>query len=402
MHPRACTRFPAKADEELTIDSDHLLRILRKMISINSVLPREADLASFVAEELQSFGVEPEWHEIAPGRPNVYTSVDFGGSHGFLVFSGHSDTVPPASDWESDPFAPLERDGRLYGLGAINMKAGLACMTVAFLTLLREESLHRRLGRVGLAITVDQEGQSLGAEALLDTEYGTCDAMLHAEHFYGDSFADYLPNAATGKILYRLQVRGRAAHALRPHEGGINAIVDASKIVNSLEKLTVRHDPELGTGTVCVLRIEGGYKEYSLVVPERCEIIVNRLTVPGETAEIAVQDMENLVSALDLGSEVSIETPPPRYEPYRLDMSLPFVEVFQDVYRRVVGTHPHFGPHRGIVDANVFVAEGNIPTIVFGPKGANHHQSGEYVELRTLEPTARVYAETALEFFCTV
>ena len=342
------------------------------MISINSVLPHEADLASFLSEQLRSFGVEPEWHEVAPGRPNVYASVDFGGSSPFLVFSGHSDTVPPARDWKSDPFTARERDGKLYGLGAINMKAGLACMTEAFVALLRAESLHHRLGRVGLAITVDQEGLSIGAKALLDTEYATCDAMLHAEHFFGDSPLDYLPNAVTGKVLYRLRVRGRAAHACRPHEGGINAIVDAAKVVNSIDTLPLRPDPVLGKGTACVLRIEGGSQQYSMVVPDRCELLVTRLTVPGETKDVAVHDLEDLVDSLRLASTVEIETPPPSYDPYRLDMELPFVRTFQDVYRRVIGTYPHFGPHRGIVDANVFAAEAGIPTIVFGPKGANH------------------------------
>lgn len=60
--------------------------------------------------------------------------------------------------------------------------------------------------------------------------------------------------------------------------------------------------------------------------------------------------------------------------------------------------HPHFAGHRGIVDANVFSGEGGIPTVVFGPKGANHHAAGEYVELATLEPVARIYAETARRF----
>jgi acetylornithine deacetylase/succinyl-diaminopimelate desuccinylase-like protein len=384
---------------DLTIDSGYLRRILKEMIGIRSVLPYEADLASFVSEQLRAFGVEPEWHEVAPGRPNVYASAELGGSGEFLVFSGHSDTVPPARAWESDPFVPVERDGRLYGLGAINMKAGLACMLAAFQALLRAESLHRRLGRVGLAITVDQEGQSIGARALLDTEYRTCDAMFHAEHFYGDSPRDYLPNVVTGKVLYRLSVRGRAAHACRPHEGGINAISDAARIVDSIDQLCHRHDKEIGTGTVCVLRIEGGPRQYSMVVPDRCELLVTRLTVPGETKEVALQDLEALVESLQLASEVEMETPPPSYDPYRLDMELPFVRAFQEIYTRVVGVAPHFGPHRGIVDANVFAAEGNIPTIVFGPKGANHHRPGEYVVLETLEPTAHIYAEAAVAFF---
>lgn len=74
------------------------------------------------------------------------------------------------------------------------------------------------------------------------------------------------------------------------------------------------------------------------------------------------------------------------------------MEPFREAYESVVGVHPHFAGHRGIVDANVFSGEGGIPTVVFGPKGANHHAAGEYVELATLEPVARVYAETARRF----
>jgi len=68
------------------------------------------------------------------------------------------------------------------------------------------------------------------------------------------------------------------------------------------------------------------------------------------------------------------------------------------VYRAIIGKEPCFAGHRGIVDANVFVARGGIPTIVFGPKGANHHKAGEYVEIASLEPVARIYVETALSF----
>lgn len=178
----------------------------------------------------------------------------------------------------------------------------------------------------------------------------------------------------------------------------MNAVADASRIVAVLDRLRLKEHPLFGAGTVCTLKIEGGYKEYSMVVPEHCEVVITRLTVPGETRETCVQDMRELIDSLRLESEVKIETPPPCYDPYFLDRSTPILAPFQKVYREVVGLDPHFAGHRGIVDANVFVAEGNIPTIVFGPKGANHHCAGEYVELATLEPVARVYAETARRF----
>jgi len=380
------------------IDKEYLIDILREMIGIDSVLPHEEKVAEFIANEIRSMGLEPEWHEIAPGRPNVYASADPGSGERFLVFSGHSDTVGAAAGWETDPFSAVERGGRLYGLGAINMKSGLACMLAAFKALVQSDNLGGKIGRLGIAVTVDQEGLSTGARALLETDYGKCDAMLHAEHFFGDGPQNYLPLAVTGKVLYKLTVRGRAAHAFRPHLGGINAVTDAAKIITSLERLKLREHALFGKGTVCVLKVEGGYKEYAIVVPELCEIVITRLTVPGETTTSAVADMRELIDSLALASQVNIETPPPCYDPYFLDEATPILPIFKNVYQRVTGLLPHFAPHRGIVDANVFTGEGGIPTIVFGPKGGNHHLAGEYVELASLEPVARVYAETAIQF----
>ncbi|PKK82718.1 MAG: hypothetical protein CVT49_12335 [candidate division Zixibacteria bacterium HGW-Zixibacteria-1] len=303
--------------------------------------------------------------------------------------------MPIISEVIGANIAPRES---LYGLGAINMKAGLACMMAAFKSLVKSGLLDGKAGRLGLAVTVDQEGLSLGAKAFLKTDYAKCGAMLHAEHFYGDSEKDYLPLAVTGKVLYKLIIKGKAAHAFRPHLGGINAIDDAAAIIGQLSKLKMREHPLFAKGTVCALKIDGGYKEYAIVVPERCEIIITRLTVPGETVEIAVRDMRELIDSLGLKSTVEIETPPPAYEPYVLDEQTSFSKIFKDVYSEVIGVAPHFAGHRGIVDANVFAGEGNIPTIVFGPKGANHHCAGEYVELRTLLPVAQIYAQTALRF----
>jgi len=380
----------------INIDKQYLIETLKQLISIDSILPNEAKISEFIADQLRTLSVEPEWHEVAPGRPNVYATAEVGTRDRFLVLSGHSDTVGVASGWETDPFVMTEQNGRLYGLGAVNMKGGLACSLAAFKALVEADIGGR--GRLGFAVTADQEGHSIGARALLATNYGQCDAMLHSEHFFGSSQEDYLPIAVTGKVLYKLIVKGRAAHAFRPHLGGINAVEDAGRIITALEHLPLREDKIFGKGTVCTLRIEGGYAEYSIVVPERCEIVITRLTVPGETRDVAVNDMKELIDSLGLSSQVDIETPPPYYEPYFLEENSEIVSYFKRAYKSVIGQEPYFLGHRGIVDANVFVAEGGIPTVVFGPRGANHHCPGEYVEESTLVPTAQVLAATAKKY----
>ncbi|PWB71887.1 hypothetical protein C3F09_07300 [candidate division GN15 bacterium] len=378
---------------EFRVDIDYIVKTLKALIRINSVLPHEQLLAGFIADELKKMGLRPQLHETAKDRPNVYANAEFGRGGPFVVLSGHSDTVGTAADWVSDPFQPVTQDGRLYGLGAINMKSGLACCLGVMKSLVEYGNSAGLNGRVGLAVTVDQEGLSIGAEAMLQTEYAKCDAMLHAEHFFGDSQKDYLPLAGTGKVLYKLTIRGKSAHAFRPSEGGINAIGDAASIITALDRLNLRPHELYGRGTYCVLNVSGGPAQYSMVVPELCEVTITRLTVPGETRDIAVKDMLDLIDSLNLKSKVTVETPPPSYDPYQLDTETPFVNIFRDAYQNVVGAAPHFAPHRGITDANVF-AKAGIPTIVFGPKGANHHKAGEYVELASLAPVAQVYVQT--------
>lgn len=381
------------------IDTAYMRGVLDAMIRIDSALPNERRLAEFIAGELRSMGLEPELADVSPGRPNVTARLDCGARDGFLVMSGHSDTVHAAAGWETDPLEPVERDGRLLGLGAINMKSGLAVMLAALRAMAGSSELQARLGSVGIAVTVDQEGLSTGAHALLGSEYARCDGMLHAEHFYGSSRSDYLPSAGMGKVLYRVRVLGEAGHAFRPEEGGVNAIDDAVRIVGALERLELGEDPELGRGTQCVLRIEGGEREYSIVIPERCELLVTRLIVPGESVSSAADELRVLVDSLGLVSTVEIDTPPPAYQPYALDRGSRVGAAFDAAYGRVLGVPPVYAGHRGVTDANVFAGEAGIPTVVFGPRGGLHHRPGEYVELDTLEPAARVYLETALSFF---
>ena len=137
---------------------DPTVDLLRRMVRVNSVLPHEEPLARLVAEEIRGLGLEPVWQEVAPERPNVYVSAQLGPKPSLVTFTGHLDTVGPALGWESDPFEPAIRDGKLYGLGALDMKAGLACAFMAFKRVLQARELHPELGRIGFAATVDEEG----------------------------------------------------------------------------------------------------------------------------------------------------------------------------------------------------------------------------------------------------
>ena len=350
-----------------------------------------------MADEIRKLGIEPKWEVVAEDRPNVYAMADLGPSNDMLLLTGHTDTVDIADNWQTDPFDPVIKDGKLYGLGSYDMKSGVVCALAAFKALVEDKSLHGKLGLIAFAATCDEEGLGLGAKALLKTEYGEASGVLLTEPFGGDGQSS-IPLGLTGKVLYKLTLTGKMAHGFHP-ERGINAIEDAGKLIAALPKLNLRPHPVYGKGNYSTLKIEGGYKEYAIVVPERCEIIITRLTVPGENRQTALEDMHALVESLDLSCDVQIETPPPFYDPYLIETDSHFANSFTQAYRQQWVREPQWTFKQGITDGNIYVAEGNMPTITLGPAGNGAHECNEYCDISTLVPVAQVLHDCCVNYF---
>jgi succinyl-diaminopimelate desuccinylase len=331
---------------------------------------------------------------VATGRPNVYARLPGSVPGRRLHFNGHTDTVEVCQGWETDPFTPVIQNGRLYGLGACDMKAGIACI----LTMLRAfvESRVPFRGELSFSGVIDEEAYSLGAKAMLQTDLAGCDAIVLAEPYPGDK-GKPIPLGITGKVLYELNVKGRAAHGFHP-QLGVNAVEEAAHIVDALDRLPLRRHPQFGTGNTCTLKIEGGYQRYAVVVPDRCRVEINRLLVPGETTSTALEDMRDLVRSLDLQADVDVGLKPPTYEPFVMTQDEPILVVLDGVYREVMGVDPAYEYTLGITDANVFAGEGGIPCLHLGPARGGAHQPNEYVPLKWLEPIARMYTLIAARF----
>lgn len=376
------------------LDDSYALRRLEEMIAINSVVGQEGELAEYLRGELEALGLRCEVEEVEPGRPNVYARLEGEGPGKRLNFNGHTDTIPVVEGWETDPFAPVVKDGRLYGLGACDMKGGIACildMMRAFV-----ESGYPFNGELSFSGVIDEEAYGEGAKAMLKTDYGKVDAIVLAEPYPGDETKP-IPLGITGKILYDIHVKGRAAHGFRP-QLGINAIEEAGKILASLDKLEFKEHPDFGRGNYSTLKIEGGYEIYSVVVPARCRFEVNRLLVPGETVETAIEDMERLIGTLELESDVEVRTKPPRYEAYVMEKDEDIIRIFDSVYKEVMDVEPHYEYAYGITDANIFAGEGKIPCLHLGPQRGGAHQKNEYVLLDWLPPVSKMYALIAARF----
>ncbi len=389
-------------DAEKRIDDAYTLRKLEEMVRINSVVQSEGELAEYLKSEFEALGLKTETQEAQPGRPNIYARLKGSKPGKRLNFNGHTDTVPVVEGWDTDPFTPVRRGDHLIGLGSCDMKAGLAsimAMIKAF-----QDSDHKLVGELSVSAVIDEEAFGEGAKAMLKTDFAKVDAIVLAEPYPCDD-SKPMPLGITGKILYDINVHGKAAHGFRPHLG-VNAVEDAVKIVANLDKLSFLDHPDFHKGNYCTLKFEGGYQIYSVVVPATARFEVNRLLVPGETASTAIADMERLVKSLGLKSTVEVKTKPPQYEAYVMSKDDPIIKAFDPVYREVMGKSPVYQYAYGITDANTFAGVGKIPCLHLGPgrgfsdpiKGGGTHEKNEYVDVTWLPKVSKMYVKVADAF----
>ncbi len=377
------------------LDDRYTRRLLSDMIRIPSVVGSEQTLAEFILKELQEMGIESRLDEVEPGRSNVYARLSGSRPGKRLHFTGHMDTVPVCEGWIMDPFAATVQGDKMIGLGSCDMKAGLACA----MNMLRAIKLSGIdfAGELLFSAVVDEEAYSKGTLKLAGTDFGQCDAVVIAEPFPADE-QHPTPIGITGKVLYDITVKGKAAHGFLPHEG-INAVEEAARILTALDRLNLRTHPEYGKGNYSTLKIEGGYQIYTVVVPDVCRVEINRLLVPGETSQSALQDMRDLVASLNLSADVDVTLKAPVYESYVLNNDEPILQVLNEIYPLVMGGKiPHYGFSHVITDANVFAGKLHIPTIHLGPPMGNIHQRDEYVLLSWLAPVSKMYALIAERF----
>jgi acetylornithine deacetylase/succinyl-diaminopimelate desuccinylase-like protein len=384
--------------EEITrrLDPAYAERLTEEMIGIPSVTGDEELLTLYVKEKLESYGFDAELHYVEPNRPNLYATLKGARKGKRLNYNAHSDTVPAGEGWATDAFKANVKDGKIYGRGACDMKSGIACSLDAFRAI--ADSGHQFSGELSLSLVVDQEATDVGAWAMMkDPRWRSLDAIVLTYSYCGDETKP-IPLGLTGKVLYDINVKGKAAHGFRPHLG-VNAVEDAAKIVANLDGLQLMPHKEFNKGTYCTLKFEGGYQIYSVVVPASARFEVNRLLVPGETIQYALDDMRRLVDSLHIKSDVTIGVKPPKYEPYTCAMGEPIMKTLDSVYREVMGKAPLYEYAYGITNANIFQGEQGIPCVHIGPQRGEAHGVNEFVKLEWLPPMSKMYALIAARYF---
>lgn len=380
------SRIPTPADP---VD---LTRKLVRTPSVNPSLEKggtgERAVAELAAAWLADWGFETVITEVAAGRCNV-VSRRGDGSGPSLLLNGHLDTVGVSG--MTEPFSGAVRDGRLYGRGAADMKSGVACI----LTAAAELASERIPGQLIVALTADEEHASIGMEALVGSGV-VADAAVVCE----PTSLSVMP-AHKGFLWIDARVRGRAAHGSRP-DAGVDAIAHMGHLLVAFEEEAgrLRRDTGhelLGPASLHAGTIRGG--SAPSVYPDRCHLVVERRTLPGETAAAVMEEVERVVAAArrrcpELDASVSPGL-------FRAGTEVPASSPLVPGLREACNRAGIPGDVRGMtawVDA-CFLNESGTPAVCFGPGSiAQAHTADEWVSVSEVRMCARVLADFARRF----
>jgi acetylornithine deacetylase len=374
---------------------DSSLRLLRDLVAINSVnptlvpgAPGEREIADAIAIEMRRIGLDVSVEEIAPGRPNVVGVLEGRQAGPALMFCGHTDTVGVAG--MVHPFTPVERDGRLYGRGAQDMKGGVAAMIDAA-RVLAEEGFNR--GRLVIAAVVDEEHSSIGAEAVVKN--WRADAAIVTEP---TDLA--IAVGHKGFAWVEVDVEGRAAHGSRPAEGQ-DAILRLGRVLTRLEALDRRLQdrpphPLVGTSSLHASFIEGG-REWSSY-PDRATVRVERRTLPSEPESCGLEEMRGILR--ELAAEDATFRASARHvfsrPAYEVPSDHPLPSTLASAVARIGGAARVAGASFW-TDAAI-LGHAGIPSVLYGPGGAGLHSVEEYVNVADVVTCRDVLAELARQF----
>jgi acetylornithine deacetylase len=397
--------------------TDELLSLTQSLIEFPSLLGDEGPAQDFMEGLFRGMGLQIDRFEVdddelcklsgySPAVGHWYNHDNVVATHAprnqsgrSLILNGHIDVVPVGAEalWSNPPFEATVVEGRLYGRGSGDMKAGIAAYVSAFRTLTRLGL--QPAAPVFLQSVVEEECTGNGALACLHRGYGA-DAAIIPEPFH-----ETIMSAQVGVMWLQIEVVGKPAHVLNDAQG-VNAIEAAFLLWHGLKTLAnewnrpenvhpafahVENPIKFNLG-----KIRGG--EWASSVATRCVMEIRCGFYPGMVAATARDEIEKHLKVAVAGDprladvEWRIEYTGFQSEGCVIDTDTPLVTALAESHLAVAGKRPDFFASAATTDVRTFELYGSIPATCYGPEARNIHGIDESVSIKSMNRVSAVLA----------
>lgn len=364
-------------------------KFLHELVGFKTVNGDEKPLAEHIGKTLSTYGFQTEIQPIAENRANVVAV--YGHSENRLIFTGHLDVVPPGGSWSSgDPFTLTEKDGRLYGRGACDMKGGIAAMMASAVRAV--ETGETKNCELRLVFVADEEVDGLGSLYYVNHEQPTDKTIA----IIGEPTMLEACIAHRGVTRFSVKIYGRQCHSGVPQEG-INAIYPMARFLLEIQQLDKERQswdcgilpPPNITATI----VHSGVKENA--VPGESEVILDCRTVPGETVQTLKDSILSILHSLFDGTEVTYAVNDfINVTPSRTEEDGRVCTILTNAYKEVFGQKETVTYFKGCCDMSYFCAKGYSQTLLCGPGSMDQaHTVDEYIEIEQLHKAVDLYSE---------
>ena len=394
------------------IDEKSIIELTQQLVQIRSVYEpgksSEQAVADFIAELLRNKGLKPLVETVVPGRPNIicdWSGEKFNASqHKTLMFEGHTDVVTEgdASTWTYPPFEARVVDGKLYGRGSADMKAGVAAAICA-LDAVRKVAPDLT-GRIRLGIVCDEEGMMTGIKHFIERG--------HANEVDGAIICEPEENEIClfqkGAMRVNATFTGIMSHGAMPYAGvnpiaALSAFIENVKELQRLEQIRLGEHEFLGlpwfTPTIIKSPITGEAQHN--VMPESAYLALDIRTVPGQDHDGILRQLNEFGRGLEQSTpRLKIEVDCFESRPWtETPKDNPIVKALETAYPLIFNEQPKYGGVPGATDGTFLHAWAKVPIVTIGPGLRTiPHQRDEYVDVDDIVQSARLYAASAIYF----
>ena len=377
------------------------IELTKSLISCPSITPENEGVLDILQEELSNNGFNCKRYKFTEeGTADVDNLfAKYGNDEPHFCFGGHTDVVPVGEQnaWLSNPFEPTEKDGKLYGRGASDMKSAISAFVCAVVDFTKNNKFK---GSVSLLITNDEEGPAInGTKKVLEEIYKNgekINSCLVGEPTCPSKLGEMIKIGRRGSLMAKFDVFGKQGHVAYP-QWTLNPINPLIKIINDIISLKLDEgSDDFPPSNIEIVKISSSDGATN-VVPHSASSQLNIRYNVSHTAVSLKKKLDDIVKEHTEGTNYQINA---EYyetaEPF-LTKKGKFTEIIKKSVNEITGLDAEFSTTGGTSDARFF--KDYCEVAEFGLIGETAHQVNENVSIEDINKLENIYKNILINYF---